>query len=225
MTGPLDGVRVLDLSRVMSGPFASAMLADLGADVVKVEAAGAGDIMRHMGGHQRGGLNAIFLGLNRGKRSLAVDFRHPAGVELVRELASSADVLIENFRPGVCDSMGLGPDELLGANRRLVYVSISGFGTDSPSAAEPAYDTMIQGRSGLVARQKRGTSGTPDLVRSYVVDKVAGFFAVQAVLAALLARGGDGNGQFISVPMYDARAGAYTVGETITCDGGSVAAR
>jgi crotonobetainyl-CoA:carnitine CoA-transferase CaiB-like acyl-CoA transferase len=204
MGNALDGVRVLDLSRVMSGPFASTMLADLGADVVKVEAAGAGDIMRHMGGHARGGMNAVFLGLNRGKRSLAVDFRDPDAIELVRELASEADVFLENFRPGVCDAMRLGSDDLLAANPRLVYVSISGFGPDSPSAQEPAYDTMLQGRSGMVARQKRGRRGEPDLVRSYIVDKVAGFFAVQAVLAALLERTTSGTGQYVSVPMMDA---------------------
>jgi crotonobetainyl-CoA:carnitine CoA-transferase CaiB-like acyl-CoA transferase len=204
MAAALDGIRVLDLSRVMSGPFASVMLSDLGADVVKVEVKGIGDVMRHMGGHHRADINAIFLGLNRGKRSISVDLRHPDGIAVVRDLAARSDVLLENFRPGVCASMGLGPDELITANPELVYVSISGYGTDSPASADPAYDTMIQGRSGMVDRQRRGRDGTPDLVRSFPVDKIAGFFAVQAVLAALYQRAGGGGGQHVSVPMFDA---------------------
>jgi crotonobetainyl-CoA:carnitine CoA-transferase CaiB-like acyl-CoA transferase len=204
MPAALEGIRVLDLSRVMSGPFAAGMLGDLGADVVKVEAKGTGDVMRHMGGHRRAGINAIFLGLNRGKRSISVDFRHPDGIELLRHLAARSDVLLENFRPGVCTSMGLGPDEMLEANPELVYVSISGYGTDSPAAADPAYDTMIQGRSGMVDRQRRGRDGPPDLVRSFIVDKIAGFFAVQATLAALYRRALGHGGQYVSVPMFDA---------------------
>ena len=201
---PLMGIRVLDLTRVMSGPFASAMLCDLGAEVTKVESLGAGDIIRHMGGHSRGGLNAISVSLNRGKRSLSVDFRNAAAVEVLAELAAQCDVLIENFRPGVCDAMGLGAVALRATNPRLVYVSISGFGPQSPARDEPAYDTIIQGRTGMVSRQRQGTSGQPDLVRSYVVDKAAGFFAAQAVLAALYARERTGQGATISVPMFDA---------------------
>jgi crotonobetainyl-CoA:carnitine CoA-transferase CaiB-like acyl-CoA transferase len=201
---PLAGIRVLDLTRVMAGPFATTMLVDLGADVTKVESSGAGDIMRHMGGHSRGGTSAPFLSLNRGKRSLSVDLRSNAALDVLRELAAQCDVFIENFRPGVCDALGLGHVALRTANPRLIYVSISGFGPSSPSKHEPAYDTIIQGRSGIVDRQRRGANGEPDLVRSFLVDKVAGFFAAQAVLAALYARERSGEGAFVSVPMFDA---------------------
>jgi crotonobetainyl-CoA:carnitine CoA-transferase CaiB-like acyl-CoA transferase len=195
---------VVDLTRVMAGPFASMMLSDLGADVVKVEAAGVGDVMRHMGGHKRGGFNAIFLGLNRGKRSISVDLTRSEGKEVVRDLASQADVFLENFRPGVCDAMDLGPDQVRGANPQLVYVSISGYGPESPASADPAYDTIVQGRSGMVARQRNGEIGQPDLVRSFLVDKITAFFAVQGVLAALYARERGGSGEHLCVPMMDA---------------------
>jgi crotonobetainyl-CoA:carnitine CoA-transferase CaiB-like acyl-CoA transferase len=188
----------------MAGPFASLMLADLGADVVKVEAKGMGDVMRYMGGHQRGGMNAIFLGLNRGKRSVSVDLSAETGRRMVRHLVAGADVFLENFRPGVCASMGLGADDLRAVDPELIYVSISGYGPDSPAAGEPAYDTMVQGRSGMVARQKRGHRGQPDLVRSFLVDKVSAFFAVQGILAALFVRQRGEGGQAISVPMLDA---------------------
>ena len=201
---PLEGIRLLDLTRVMSGPFASAMLSDLGAEVTKVESSGGGDILRHIGGHSRGGSNAIFLSLNRGKRSLSLDFRSPGATAALADMAASADVFLENFRPGVCDAMGLGHEVLRARNPRLVYVSISGFGPDSPARDEPAYDTIIQGRTGIVARQRRGERGKPDLVRSYVADKAAGFFATQAVLAALYARERTGDGAYVSVPMFDA---------------------
>ena len=200
----LQGIRVLDLTRVMSGPFATLMLADLGADVVKVESRGSGDVMRHMGGHQRGGVAAIFLGLNRGKRSISVDLRRPEGQDLVRELSLGCDVLIENFRPGVCDDMGLGAERLRAGHPELIYISMSGFGPASPAAAEPAYDTMMQGRTGMVTRQRRGRVGRPDLVRSFAVDKITGFFAVQATLAALFARSRGAGGQTITIPMFDA---------------------
>jgi crotonobetainyl-CoA:carnitine CoA-transferase CaiB-like acyl-CoA transferase len=200
----LQGIRVLDLTRVMSGPFATLMLADLGADVIKVESRRSGDVMRHMGGHQRGGVAAIFLGLNRGKRSISVDLRRPEGQDLVRELALGCDVLIENFRPGVCDDMGLGAARLRAEHPELIYISMSGFGPASPASNEPAYDTMMQGRTGMVARQRRGRVGRPDLVRSFAVDKITGFFAVQATLAALFARSRGAGGQTISIPMFDA---------------------
>ena len=157
---------MLDLTRVLAGPFATAMLSDLGAEVTKVESSGAGDIMRHMGGHARGGTSAPFLSLNRGKQSLSVDLRSDAALDALREIAAQCDVFIENFRPGVCEALGLGHVALRAANPRLIYVSISGFGPSSPSKDEPAYDTIIQGRAGIVDRQRRGPKGEPDLVRS-----------------------------------------------------------
>jgi crotonobetainyl-CoA:carnitine CoA-transferase CaiB-like acyl-CoA transferase len=204
MPGPLTGIRVVDLTRVFSGPFGSVMLADLGANVIKVEARQVGDVFRHMGGYQRGGLNGLFLGLNRGKRSIAVDLSTPEGQEVVRNLASDADVLMENFRPGVLSRLGLAPEVLHETNPRLIIASITGFGPDGPSAADPAYDPILQGRSGIVSRQKMSAEAEPDVVRSFVSDKLGGFFAAQSILAALVARANGASGQVISVSLLDA---------------------
>jgi crotonobetainyl-CoA:carnitine CoA-transferase CaiB-like acyl-CoA transferase len=201
---PLDGIKILDLTRLMSGPFATLMLADLGADVIKVEQRHVGDIYRGIGGYRRGGTTAIFMGFNRGKRSIAVDLRHPDGQALMRELATTSDVLIENFRPGVLHQLGLSPDSLHALNPGLVIASISGFGPTGPSAQEPAYDTIIQVRSGIASRQKENAEAPPDTVRSFISDKLSGVFAAQSILAALVARGRGVLNQQISVSMLDA---------------------
>jgi formyl-CoA transferase len=181
------------------------MLADLGADVLKVEARNVGDIFRHMGGYQRNGANALFMGLNRGKRSITIDLSRPEGQEVVRELAKTADVLLENFRPGVMNRLGLTPERLHSDNPRLIVASITGFGRHGPSANEPAYDTTIQGRSGIISRQRMSADGPPDAVRSFISDKVGGFVAAQSVLAALVARErGAASGQTIAVSLFDA---------------------
>ena len=180
------------------------MFADLGADVIKVEARQAGDIFRHMGGYQRGGFNGLFLGLNRGKRSIAVDLSTPDGQEVVRTLASDADVLMENFRPGVLSRLGLAPEVLHKANPRLIIASITGFGPDGPSATDPAYDPIVQSRSGIASRQRMSSAAEPDVVRSFISDKLGGIFAAQSILAALLARANGASGQVISVSLLDA---------------------
>lgn len=198
---PLAGVRIVDLTRVMSGPFCTAMLADLGAEVIKVEPLG-GDIVRVAGGHMRNGETGMFLALNRGKKSLSVDLNEPAGREAVARLAATADVFVENFRPGVADAMHLDAATLRAANERLVYVSINGYGRDGKMAREPAYDTVIQGQTGMVARQRSGDG--INTVRSYPIDKLTGLFASQAILAALLERERTGRGAMIDVPMFDA---------------------
>jgi len=203
MNAPLAGVKILDLTRILAGPLASVVLADLGADVVKVEPVRGGEVMRQIGGYRRNGFTAMFLSLNRGKRSLAVDLHDQRGQDLVRELAAEADVVLENFRPGAADAMGLGAERLRAANPDLIYISISGYGPDGPSAGDPAYDAIIQGRSGMIARQI-ATSGEPDLVQSFPIDKLAGLFAAQAVTSALYARAtGAARGQTVQVPMLD----------------------
>ncbi|MGE0307408.1 MAG: CaiB/BaiF CoA transferase family protein [Acidimicrobiia bacterium] len=202
MSGPLTGVRVLDLTRVLSGPFATLMLADLGADVIKVESVGVGDIMRAARGPQRNGLTAAFANLNRGKRSVALDFRSDAAVEVVCRLASRADVLVENFRPGVADAMGIGPGRLRALNPRLIYVAISGYGTRSPASTEPAYDSIIQARTGLATLQGPNPD-QPAVVRTVIGDKVPAYMTTQAILAALYARERGRSGQTIEVPMFD----------------------
>jgi crotonobetainyl-CoA:carnitine CoA-transferase CaiB-like acyl-CoA transferase len=199
---PLAGVRVIDMTRVMSGPFCTVMLADLGAEVIKIEAA-EGDITRHVGGHMRNGATAMFMVLNRGKKSFTVDLTSDAGRTAVAELIATADVFVENFRPGVTEAMGLGADEMRAQHPRLIYVSINGYGRDGAMAASPAYDTVIQGQTAMVARQSI-RKGEIDKVRSFPVDKLSGLFASQAILAALFARTTTGEGSTIDVPMFDA---------------------
>ena len=202
MASPLAGIKVIDMTRVMSGPLSTVLLADMGADVIKIEAAD-GDITRHTGGHMRNGVTAMFLALNRGKKSFTVDLRSTEGREAVAKLAATSDVFVENFRPGVAEAMGLGAENLRGANPRLIYLSINGFGRDGAMVDEPAYDTVIQAQTGMISRQK-GPDGGVDRVRSFPVDKLSGMFATQAILAALFHRERTGEGATIDVPMFDA---------------------
>lgn len=204
MAGPLDGLRVLDLTRMMSGPFCSVMLADLGAEVTKVEIPGLGDLFRHMGGYNRNGTNAMFMGLNRGKRSIALDLSTSHGVEIARRLAKQSDVFVENFRPGVAARLGLGADVLHADNPQLIIASITGFGTTGPSAQEPAYDTIVQGRSAIASRQRSGPDAEPDVVRSFIGDKLGGIMAAQSILAALVARSRGASGQNVEISMLNA---------------------
>jgi crotonobetainyl-CoA:carnitine CoA-transferase CaiB-like acyl-CoA transferase len=202
--GPLDGVKVVDLSVMISGPLAGMMLADQGAEVIKVEAPGLGDIMRFLGS-SKGGMSGIFLNNNRGKRSLVVDLKHADGVDVVRRLVAGADVLIQNFRPGAMERLGLGYDELSQLNPDLIYVSISGFGPDGPSSHRRVYDNVIQAASGLASVQTDPATGVPALYRTLVCDKVTSYTAAQAITAALYARAtGKARGQHIVLPMLDA---------------------
>lgn len=197
--GALAGVRVIDLTANMSGPYATALLAEQGADVVKIEPPG-GDVLRQVG-TSRQGVSVYYANLNRGKRSIVVDLQQPQGADLVRQLAGQADVFIENYRTGVCARLGLGAQELCGLNPQLVYVSISGFGSTGPLATMPAYDHVIQAMSGSAARQADPRGGEPALVRHGIFDKVTGLFAAQAVTAALVSRNATGRGTRIEVPM------------------------
>jgi len=203
--GPLAGIRVLDLSTIVSGPLCGQMLGDLGADVVKIEAPPVGDTARFLGGSQRAGMSAFFAQFNRNKRSLRLDLKSEAGASAFRRLAAEADVVLENFRPGVMPRLGLGYERLAAANPRLVYLSISGFGPDGPYADLPAYDMIIQALSGF-ARQL-GSDEEPKLIRNVMADKTSGVTAAWAVLAALFAREKTGRGQRVDVPMLDAFAG------------------
>jgi crotonobetainyl-CoA:carnitine CoA-transferase CaiB-like acyl-CoA transferase len=203
-TGPLAGVRVLDLSAVVSGPLCTQILGDLGADVVKVESPG-GDTARRLGPPFKGGLSGYFAHFNRNKRSLAVDLKSEEGRALVRRLALGADVLVQNFRPGVAERLGLAYDDLAAESPGLVYVSISGFGPDGPYRDLPAYDTVIQGLTGFLPVQ--GGDGPPRLVRGVVADKTTALTAAYAIVAALYARERHrGRGQRVDVPMLDAYA-------------------
>ncbi len=200
-TGPLAGVRVLDLSAVVSGPLCGQVLGDLGADVVKIEAPN-GDATRRLGMPDECGFTGWYLNFNRNKRGLAVDLKTEGGVEIVRRLAREADVVVENYRPGVADRLGVGYEALRKENQRLIYVAISGFGPDGPYRDRPAYDSVIQGYAGFMPTQ--GGDGEPTLVRSIAADKVSGMTATYAILAALFAREKNGGaGQRIDVPMLD----------------------
>jgi crotonobetainyl-CoA:carnitine CoA-transferase CaiB-like acyl-CoA transferase len=198
-TRPLEGIRVVDLTTNMSGPLATMVLADQGADVIKVEPP-TGDLIRTVGtGHD--GMSAYFANVNRGKRSIAVDLATDAGRDVVLRLAAGADVFVQNFRPGVVERLGLGPDTLLAAYPSLVYASISGFGTAGPLGAAPAYDHVVQALAGFAALQSEG--GEAAMVRQGAIDKATAYSTAQAITAALLARVRSGRGRRIDVSMLD----------------------
>ncbi|MEM7411584.1 MAG: CoA transferase [Myxococcota bacterium] len=201
MPGPLDGVRILDLSAVISGPLAATLLSDQGADVLKIEAPGLGDILRYVGTH-RGGMSGLFHVINRGKRAMTLDLRDERGKEVLRELARRSDVVIQNFRPGVVDRMGIGYDDLRKENPDLIYVSISGFGRQGPYSQQRVYDNVIQAYSGLCDTQGTGPEN-PQLVRQLICDKLTANTAAQAITAALFARERGRGGQHIELAMLD----------------------
>ena len=202
--GPLDGVRVVDLSVMISGPLAGMMLADQGADVIKVESPGLGDMMRFLGTN-KGGMTGIFANNNRGKRSLVVDMKQQQGRELMHALVAGADVVIQNFRPGAVERLGIGYDDVRAFNPDVVYVSISGYGPDGPYSHRRVYDNVIQAASGLASVQTDPATGVPSLYRTLLCDKVTSYTAAQAITAALFARAtGKAGGQHIVLAMLDA---------------------
>jgi crotonobetainyl-CoA:carnitine CoA-transferase CaiB-like acyl-CoA transferase len=199
---PLEGVRVLDLSRVLAGPYATMVLADLGADVVKVEHPERGDDTRHWGPPFAGDESAYFLSVNRNKRSIGVDLKDPEGLERVKRLAAGADVLIENMRRGTLEKFGLGYEVLKESNPGLVYCSVTGFGPGK-DRDRPGYDFLIQARAGIM-----GITGFPDgeptKVGVAIADIVCGLYAATAILAALHRRDTTGEGARIEVPLFEA---------------------
>ena len=201
MAGPLDGIRVLDLTTMVSGPLATMMLADQGADVIKIEPP-RGDIMRHAGTRHRG-MSASFLSCNRSKRSLCVDLKTEPGLDIARKLVVTADVLVQNFRPGAIERMGLGEDVIRALIPNIIFVSISGFGEEGPYAHQRVYDGVIQALSGLAEIQADRDTGRPRMVRTIVPDKTTALTAAQAVTAALFARERTGEGQHVRLAMLD----------------------
>lgn len=196
---PLDGITVIETSSFLTGPFASMMLSDLGADVIKVEPP-TGDGFRKFG-HNRGGFGASWTNSNRGKRSIVIDLKTPEGIERLKGLLKTADVLVENWRPRVSESLGLGEDVVAALNPRLIRLSITGFGNTGALANAPAFDSLIQGRTGIVASE--GRNGAPAVTPFNMVDKVTGAFGAQAILAALYERERTGEGSSIQLPMLD----------------------
>jgi crotonobetainyl-CoA:carnitine CoA-transferase CaiB-like acyl-CoA transferase len=219
--GPLAGVRVVDLTNNLSGPYGTMILAQQGADVVKIERPPHGDILRGVGS-QRGGVAVYFVNTNWGKRSVALDLGSDDGRAILRRLLESADVLVENFRPGVMAGFGFAPDDVVARYPRLVYASIRGFPSSSRLADLPAYDHVIQAMTGFASTQADLRDGTPALVQQAVVDKASGLTAAQAITAALFERERTGRGQYLEVSMLkvglaflwpDAATNASFVGE------------
>ncbi|MBU2677421.1 MAG: CoA transferase [Gammaproteobacteria bacterium] len=211
MAAPLSNIRVLDMSRVLAGPWAGQLLGDYGADVVKIERPGSGDDTRRWGppwlAGQVNGESAYFVSTNRNKRSVTVNIAEPDGQRVIRDLAAHADVLLENYKVGTLQRFGLGPDELRAINTRLIYCSISAFGQTGSRAAEPGYDAMIQASAGLmsITGPADDSGGSPQKVGVAIADIMAGMYATTAVLAALNNRAVTGQGQTIDVPLYDSQ--------------------
>jgi crotonobetainyl-CoA:carnitine CoA-transferase CaiB-like acyl-CoA transferase len=204
MPGPLAGIRVLDLTSVVSGPLATMFLADQGAEVIKIEPLG-GDITRRsrQSISASGEFSALFVSSNRGKRSLALDLKRPEAAKIMRKLIASSDVLVQNFRPGTMERLGFGEPALRDLNPRLIYVSISGVGESGPYARKRVYDPIIQGLSGFADLQADPKTRRPQMIRTIVADKTTAIFAAQAVTAALFARERTGEGQHIRLAMLD----------------------
>ena len=221
--GPLAGIRIIDLTSMLSGPWATMILADQGADVIKVEEPRAGDHTRSYG-NRRNGFSASFLNLNRNKRSLAVDLKAPQGADIVRRLAAGADVFVQNFRPGVVERLGLDEAAIRKVAPGIVYVSINGFGEKGPYAHKPAYDPVIQAFTGLTSVQAGADDRRPRLIRTVLPDKLTAVTAAQAIAAALVGRLKTGKGQHVRLSMMDAvlaflwasdMGGQTYVGETV----------
>ena len=201
MAGPLHDVRVLDLTTMVAGPVATMLLADQGAEVIKIESP-RGDLMRNFGSINNG-MSASFLSCNRNKRGLALDIKTPDGIAVLKKLVATADVFVQNFRPGAIERMGLGEDVVRAVRSDIIYVSISGFGESGPYAHQRVYDPVIQALCGLADIQTDYATGQPRMVRTIVPDKTTAVTAAQAITAALFARERTGEGQHIRIAMLD----------------------
>src|SRR6185295_15977753 len=201
--GPLDGIRIVDLTSMLSGPWATMILADQGADVIKVEEPRLGDHTRAYG-NRRNGFSASFLNLNRNKRSIAIDLKTARGVDLLMRLCKTADVVVQNFRPGVVERLGIDEAAIRTVAPNIVYVSINGFGEKGPYAHKPVYDPIVQAFSGLTTVQAGADDRRPRLIRTVLPDKLTAVTAAQASAAALVGRLRTGKGQHVRLAMLDA---------------------
>ena len=204
MPGPMDGYKIVDFSQVVSGPFATMLLADQGAEVTKVEPLyGPGDVTRLLA-YAKGGLSAFYVNNNRGKRSIGLNLGSDEGRQIALDLCKDADVIVQNFRPGAMARLGLDYDAVKAVNPNVVYCSISGFGPTGPYSDRPVLDPVIQGLTGVISRQLNPEIPFPDLVRNLYADKSSAMTAAQAITAALLVRERSGEGQHVEIPMLDA---------------------
>ncbi|MBB83347.1 MAG: carnitine dehydratase [Deltaproteobacteria bacterium] len=201
--GPLAGYRIIDLTTMLSGPMATCLLGDQGADVIKVESPGVGDLVRRLGA-PRDGITASFATINRNKRSIVLDLKQDPDMDTLKKLVETADVFVQNFRPGVVDRMGIGHEALKKIKPDLIYVSISGFGETGPYSGKRVYDPVIQALSGLATIQGDRGVGRPRMMRVVIPDKVTAMTAAQAITAALLAKERTGEGQHVKLAMLDA---------------------
>ena len=204
--GPLDGIRIIDMTSVLMGPFATQALGDMGADVIKVEAP-QGDVVRQIGPARHEDMGPIFLNTNRNKRSLSLDLKRPEGIAVLHRLIADADVLVYNVRPQAMARLCLDYEAVEKINPRIVYAGLFGFGQDGPYAARPAYDDLIQGASTLSYLIARASDGTPRFVPTAVADRIVGITAVGGILASLIARGRTGRGQRVDIPMFETMVG------------------
>jgi formyl-CoA transferase/CoA:oxalate CoA-transferase len=209
MPGSLSGVTVIDFTRVLSGPYCTMVLADHGARVIKIEHPVRGDDTRHWGPPFIGAESAYFLSINRNKQSVTLDFKHPSGRPVLERLLATADVVVENFRPGTLDAAGFGAADLLSRHPRLIYCSISGYGQTGPRRTEPGYDAVMQAEGGLMSITGEA-DGPPYRLGVAITDIVSGLFAAQGVMAALIARERTGRGQLVDIGMLDATAALLT---------------
>ena len=223
MSGPLDGVRVLDLTSVVLGPYATRLLGDYGADIVKVEPP-EGDVMRHSGPMRNPGMGHLYLSANRSKRSIVLDLKKPAGRDALLRLARNADVLATNVRPKAMARLGLGWDEVSRANPRIIYASAVGFSQQGPYAARPAYDDLIQGMAGIPWLVQQAGAELPRYAPMILADRLVGVQFALAITAALHWRQKTGQGQRVDVPMYegllDAVLGEHLSGRAFVPDEG-----
>lgn len=213
MTLPLEGIKVLDLSRILTGPYCTMMLADMGAEVIKVEAPGTGDDTRQWGPPFINGESAYFLSINRNKKSITVNLKSVHGKEILHRLVKQSDVLVENFRPGTMEKLGIGYDKLREINPRIVYCSISGFGQDGPARDKPGYDVLAQAMGGLMSCT--GEPGGPPVKAGFAIADIgAGMWAAFGILAALMAREKTGFGQAVDTSLLEAQVSwhAYMAG-------------
>lgn len=206
---PLDGIRVIDLTRVVSGPFATMQLGDLGAEIIKVEKPGDGDDARAFAPPYQGDQAAYFLSVNRNKKSITLDLKSEQGKDILWRLIDTADVLVENFRPGAMDRLGFSVDVVRRRKPSLIYASISGFGNTGPARDLPGYDVIVQGESGLMDITGPA-DGAPYKVGTSIADLTSGLMAVQGILAALYVRRDSGEGQQVEISMYEAAASLLT---------------
>jgi crotonobetainyl-CoA:carnitine CoA-transferase CaiB-like acyl-CoA transferase len=203
MSGPLNGVRIIEVTSMLTGPWATSILGDQGADVIKVEVPGVGDHTRSAGA-DRGGLPVNFLNINRSKRSLTLNLKNQQGVSVLKRLAATADVFVQNFRPGVVERLGIGEPDIRKVSPKVIYMSMSGWGEHGPLAQKPVYDPVIQALSGLTTIQAGSDDARPRLIRTILPDKLTAVVASQAITAALLARERTGKGQHVRLSMLDA---------------------